>query len=91
VQSPQILRGDYWYKPTGVVLEVVGNRFRYHYDDSASPSSWASISKLRYVNKGVVVDPEFQAGNSALYWCLSKLQKNSNEYCSKDGWQKGAE
>jgi hypothetical protein len=93
-QSPQILRGDYWYKPTGVVLEIIGNRFRYHYDDSPSPSSWNSISKLRYINKGVVVDPKFQVGDTttyAPYWCLSTLRKNNNEDCTKDGWQKGAE
>jgi hypothetical protein len=91
IQSPQISRGIYWYKPTGVNLEIVGNQFRYNSDDSPEPSSWTSISKLRYVNKGVVVDSSFQAGDSAPYWCLSTLQKNNNDYCTKDGWQKGAE
>jgi hypothetical protein len=91
IQSSQILRGIYWYKPVGVNLEIAGNRFRYHSAESPEPSSWVSISKLRYVNKGVVVDPDFQAGDSAPYWCLSTLQKNSNDYCTKDGWQKGAE
>lgn len=90
IQSPQISRGIYWYKPTGIVLEIVGNRFRYVSDD-APDSSWVSVSKLRYVNTGVVVDPNFHAGDSATYWCLSTLQKNNNEYCSKNGWQKGAE
>jgi hypothetical protein len=46
VKSPQILRGIYWYKPTGVNLEIVGNRFRYNSDSSPEPSSWVSISKL---------------------------------------------
>jgi hypothetical protein len=90
IQSPQILRGIYWYKPVGITLDIVGNRFRYTSDDSPD-SPWVSISKLRYVNRGVVVDPDFQAGDSAPYWCLSTLQKNSNDYCTKDGWQKGAE
>jgi hypothetical protein len=91
IQSPRISRGIYWYKPVGVSLEVVGNRFRYNSAESSEPSSWVPISKLRYVKKGVVVDPNFQAGDSAPYWCLSTLQKNSNENCTQDGWQKGAE
>jgi hypothetical protein len=91
IQSPQISRGIYWYKPTGINLEVAGNRFRYNSDDSPEPSPWISISKLRYINRGVVVDSAFQAGNSAPYWCLSTLQKNSNDYCDKDGWQKRTE
>ncbi len=91
IQSPQISRGIYWYRPIGLNLEIVGNRFRYNYGDSPEPSSWASVSKLRYVNKGVVRDPNFQAGDSAPYWCLSTLKKDNNEYCTKDGWQKGGE
>jgi hypothetical protein len=91
VKSSQILRGIYWYKPTGVNLEIVGNRFRYNSDSSPEPGSWVSISKLRYVKKGVVIDNNFQAGDSAPYWCLSTFQKNSTENCTKDGWQKGAE
>jgi hypothetical protein len=91
IQYPQISRGIYWYKPTGVNLEIVGNRFRYNYDDSPEPSSWTSVSKLRYVNKGVVLDLDFQAGDSAPYWCLSTLQKDNNENCTKNGWQKRAE
>jgi hypothetical protein len=91
IQSPQISRGIYWYKPTGINLEVAGNRFRYNHDGSTEPTPWVPISKLRYVNKAVVIDPTFQAGDSTPYWCLSTLQKNNNEYCDKDGWQKGAE
>jgi hypothetical protein len=91
VKSPQILRGIYWYRPIGVNLEIVGNRFRYNSDSSAEPGSWIVISKLRYVKQGVVIDPNFKSGDSAPYWCLSTFQKNSNENCTKDGWRKGAE
>jgi hypothetical protein len=88
VKSPQILRGIYWYKPIGVNLEIVDNRFRYNSDSSPEPSSWVSISKLRYVRQGVVRDNNFKAGDSSPYWCLSTFQKNSNENCTKDGWRK---
>jgi hypothetical protein len=82
IQSPQILRGIYWHKPTATNLEVAGNRFRYDYGDSPEPSPWISISKLRYVNRGVVVDSAFQAGNFTHYWCLSTLKKYNDPYIS---------
>jgi hypothetical protein len=71
----QISRGTYWYKPIRIDLEIVGNRFRYNYGGSPEPGSWVSISKLCHVNKGVVIDPTFRAGDSAPYGCLSTLQK----------------
>jgi hypothetical protein len=87
LQSPQISRGIYFYKATGYVLEVAGNRFRY-YSDDAPPSAWEPISKLRYITKGVVIDARTSVENSPTYWCLSTLQKHATENCTKNGWQK---
>lgn len=81
-QSQLIPSGNYWWKPTGSVLVVKGDRYRYEYDDG-SPSDWRLIGTLKPLKRGVVLDKQ------GFYWCLSTLPSYQvGSSCSPDGFVK---
>jgi hypothetical protein len=78
-QSTQIPDGRYWLGATDQGLEVSGDRYRYDTEGGEQP--WQEVSKLKYVNNGVIFD-----GKN--YWCLSTLAPNPVTRCSAAGWSR---
>lgn len=72
----QITSGRYWIGGTGMALVVQGDR--YYYSDETGQSNWKPISRLKYVQEGVV----FGEGH---YWCLSTLP-GPRGMCLPNGW-----
>ena len=77
--STQIPDGRYWLGATDQGLEVAGDRYRYDTEGGEQP--WQEVSKLKYVNNGVIFD-----GKN--YWCLSTLAPNPVTGCSAAGWSR---
>jgi hypothetical protein len=60
-------------------LEVQGSRYRHTSEEGAS--EWRSLSELKSVEYGIVLDPQQH------YWCLSEHSpKNQRATCTKYGW-----
>jgi hypothetical protein len=80
-ESQQIPSGNYWWKPTGSILVVKGDRYRYEYDDG-NPTKWQPITQLKPITKGIILD------NNQTYWCLSTLPSSKvGSSCTPDGFQ----
>ncbi|WP_310427103.1 hypothetical protein [Chamaesiphon sp. VAR_48_metabat_135_sub] len=77
--STKIPDGRYWLGATDQGLEVSGDRYRY--DTEGGEQAWQEVSKLKYVNNGVIYD-----GKN--YWCLSTLAPNPVTGCSAAGWSR---
>jgi hypothetical protein len=85
--STKIPDGRYWLGATDQGLEVSSDsrserlRQRYRYDTEGGEQPWQEVSKLKYVNNGVIFD-----GKN--YWCLSTLAPNPVTGCSAAGWSR---
>ena len=77
-KQPTILEGIYWIGPTDLGLRVKGKQYQLY--DEAGADSWKSVSMLKPIKEGVILE-------GSTYWCLSTLpHANGKSKCSPRGW-----